>query len=80
MAAVGEDAETAFAGVGFLEHHLHAHSTHHVFTTLDGKRYFHVLLVSLNAGLPLTNNEILLFKTFRKWKESENRMLTPYSP
>lgn len=52
VAAVGEDAETAFAGIGFLEHHLHAHATHHVFTTLDGKRDFHVLLVSFNAGLP----------------------------
>lgn len=60
VAAVGEDAETAFTGVGFLKHHLHAHATHHVFTTLDGKRDFHVLLVSLNAGLPLTNNEMLL--------------------
>lgn len=80
VAAVGEDAETAFAGIGFLEHHLHAHATHHIFTTLDGKRDFHVLLVSLNAGLPLTNDLRFYSVTFRKWKESENRISTPNSP
>lgn len=55
VAAVGEDAEAPFARVGFLEHHLHAHATHHVLAALDGKRDLHVLLVSLDAGLPFTN-------------------------
>lgn len=51
VVAVGEDAEAALAGVGFLVDHLHADPTHHVLAALDGKRELHVLLMGLNAGL-----------------------------
>lgn len=51
MATVGEDPKAALAGVGFLEHHLHADATHHVFAALDGKRDLHVFLMRFNASL-----------------------------
>lgn len=51
VAAVGEDAEAPLAGVGLLEHHLHAHAAHHVFAALDGKRNLHVFLMGLDACL-----------------------------
>jgi len=51
VAAVGQDAEAPLAGVGLLEHHLHAHAAHHVLAALDGERDLHVLLVRLDAGL-----------------------------
>lgn len=51
MAAVGEDSEAALAGIGLLEHHLHAHAAHHVLAALDGEGDLHVLLVGLDAGL-----------------------------
>lgn len=54
VVAVGEDAEATLAGIGLVEYHLHAHTTHHVLTALDGKRDLHVLLVGLNARLSCT--------------------------
>lgn len=51
MAAVGEDAEAALTGVGFLIHHLHADATHHVLAALHGKGQLHVLLMGLDARL-----------------------------
>lgn len=51
VGAVGQDAEAALAGVGLLEHHLHAHATHHVLAALHRKRDLHVLLVSLDTRL-----------------------------
>lgn len=54
VVAVGEDAEATLAGIGLLEHHLHAHAAHHVLTALDGERDLHVLLVGLDACLSCT--------------------------
>ena len=51
VAAVGENSEAPFAGVGLLKHHLHAHSAHHVLAALDGKGDLHVLLMGFDAGL-----------------------------
>lgn len=51
VAAVGQDAEAALAGVGLLVDDLHADATHHVLAALDGERQLHVLLVGLNARL-----------------------------
>lgn len=51
MAAVGEDAEAALAGVGLLVDHLHADATQQVLAALHCKRELHVLLVGLDAGL-----------------------------
>lgn len=51
VVAVGEDPKAALTRISFFIHHLHAYPAHHVFTTLDGKRKLHVLLVSFNARL-----------------------------
>lgn len=57
VVAVGEDAEATLAGIGLVEHHLHAHTTHHVLTALDGEGDLHVFLVGLNASLSCTTTQ-----------------------
>lgn len=57
VAAVGQDAESALAGVGLLKHHLHANTTHHVLTALDGEWNLHVFLMGFNACLPSTKKQ-----------------------